>query len=89
MTPVTTGITDNVKTFPVICLTSLRDHWNGTVQTASDYTLLNCYYFFYLGFLSLTFTIHKDSRGRGRLSYTPVKALTAKLPALIMISEHF
>ena len=38
---VTTGITKKVKTFPVMCLTSLRDQWNGTAQTVDNYTFLD------------------------------------------------
>ena len=43
MTHVTTGITKNVKTFPVTCLANLRDQWNGTPQTVNKYTFIASY----------------------------------------------
>ena len=62
MTQVTTGISKNVKAFPVMCLTSLRDQWNGTAQIVNKYALFYYYYYyFYLGFLSRTFTIRRTA----------------------------
>ena len=45
MTHVTPGITEYVKTFSVMCSTSLRDRWNGTVQIVKKYTLTDDYDF--------------------------------------------
>ena len=42
MTHATTGITKNVKTFPVRRLANLRDRWNGTAQTVNKYTFIAC-----------------------------------------------
>ena len=57
MTHTTTGITKIVKTFPVMCLASLRDQWNGAAQTVNKYTLLD-YRFFLSELFSQTLTIH-------------------------------
>ena len=45
MTHVTPSITEYVKTFPVMCSTSLRDRWNDTVQIVKKYTLTDDYDF--------------------------------------------
>ena len=45
MRQITPGITEHVKTFPVMFSTSLRDWWDGTVQIVKKYTLTDDYDF--------------------------------------------
>ena len=45
MLNVTLGITENVKTFPVMCLTCLSDRQNDTVHIVNKYILTDYYDF--------------------------------------------
>ena len=68
-----THVTKNVKTFPVMCLTSLRDERTGTAHSVNNYTLLDFFCFFvYLDFLSQTFTIHTTAGEEGGYILTPL-----------------
>ena len=53
-----------------MCLTILRDQWNGTIQTVSKYTLLII--FSYLDFLPQKFTIHWTAREKEAVFLTPL-----------------
>ena len=59
---VTTGITKNVKTFPVMSVTSLKDQWNGTAKTINNYTLLD-YFSFWVFFHKHSWFTEQQEKG--------------------------